>query len=577
MLCGVCERLFPLQDVKNSIGMKSRSIHIQFLTFTLTALLLLAVIIGAAGVVAVTRLSDEDSQEIIAQICEKEALRFQNRFDIVEHALETIYEYALELHAFDESDDSGHLGGYSGSIHKMAASIAERTEGTVAVFLRYDVPLLKNGINGFFLYKRLETEKISNENPFSLIRHTDARTNHLGWFHAPKGLDTPQWLPPCYNESLGIYIVTYVIPYIVNGKNLGVLGIDINFNSIADLLRSIKIYETGHAFFADVRRRHLYSYDDSGHLAQRAMDDGQYDLIAKHEEENSPYFSADEESARAKICLRKILKHNYLLISVPTDEIFAHRDNLLSISICISFLIFILTALALMKYTEKIVSPIRRLTAVTKRYAKGQWDESFICNTRDELQSLSESIAVMARTTQAYIEQLNAIAREDGLTGLKNKSCYMEYMEKISRNEGTAYGLLVCDVNGLKTLNDERGHEAGDRLIVSAGRYLCRIFSHSPVFRIGGDEFVVLLNGNDFGERDRLLKAFEQGMAGCVVEGEADVPLSIAFGLAMCPEDGNHPEDVFAVADRRMYEKKKAMKAQSGKKRENADGAPVAC
>ncbi|MBR5649061.1 sensor domain-containing diguanylate cyclase [Pseudobutyrivibrio sp.] len=118
---------------------------------------------------------------------------------------------------------------------------------------------------------------------------------------------------------------------------------------------------------------------------------------------------------------------------------------------------------------------------------------------------------------QRQMQQLRALknekelARRDELTGIKNKTAYKELEESAQGNidNGMDYlnfGLVVCDTNNLKQINDTLGHAAGDEYIRASARLLCDTFVHSPVFRIGGDEFVVFLRGNDYTQRYELMK-----------------------------------------------------------------------
>ncbi|MDD6088119.1 MAG: diguanylate cyclase [Desulfovibrionaceae bacterium] len=155
-------------------------------------------------------------------------------------------------------------------------------------------------------------------------------------------------------------------------------------------------------------------------------------------------------------------------------------------------------------------------------------------------------------------------AMRDGLTGVKNRMAYLTAIsslnQKLKRKEVSEFGIIVFDINGLKESNDTRGHTAGDRLIQCACRLICRIFAHSPVFRIGGDEFVVLLLEEDYLNREMLLQQFETSMRTTVIDENRRDYLSVAYGLAVY--DKNHPdsESVFQQADANMYARKALMK-----------------
>ena len=170
---------------------------------------------------------------------------------------------------------------------------------------------------------------------------------------------------------------------------------------------------------------------------------------------------------------------------------------------------------------------------------------------------LEHTIAIKAVKQKAY---------KDGLTGVKNKLAYLEALGEleISLESGilTEYGVAVFDVNGLKTINDTLGHEAGDEYIKSGCSMICRHFNHSPVFRIGGDEFVAILKGDDYVNREAILEAFREA----ILENQKNGLVVVASGLAVynAATDGSY-NDVFKRADSAMYERKRTLKAESAR------------
>ena len=156
------------------------------------------------------------------------------------------------------------------------------------------------------------------------------------------------------------------------------------------------------------------------------------------------------------------------------------------------------------------------------------------------------------------LSQARAKANVDALTGVRNKHAYVDYEEKLNKRiengENVEFALLVFDVNNLKEVNDTYGHQTGDRYICDTAKIICDIFKHSPVFRIGGDEFVAIADGADYKETDKLLEQLKENNAtpGAIV---------IAYGLARNEGDRNVAA-VFARADALMYENKRMLKNQ---------------
>ena len=149
------------------------------------------------------------------------------------------------------------------------------------------------------------------------------------------------------------------------------------------------------------------------------------------------------------------------------------------------------------------------------------------------------------------------LAYTDPLTGVKSKRAYLEAIERIDKgvSDGSIdeFGVIVFDLNGLKTVNDTLGHEEGDRYIKEGSAIICGTFCHSPVFRIGGDEFVVILEGTDYLKRDILIAEFEE----LIEENQRSGKVVVSSGMdefdLSCDTSFS---SVFERADKKMYERK---------------------
>ena len=160
------------------------------------------------------------------------------------------------------------------------------------------------------------------------------------------------------------------------------------------------------------------------------------------------------------------------------------------------------------------------------------------------------------------MENASKKAYRDGLTGVKNKLAYLESLTELEKqakdHSFEGYGLVVFDLNGLKVINDTMGHEAGDEYLKKACRLICEHYKHSPVYRIGGDEFVVILTGSDFDNRVYLQTQFDKK----IDENIGKDNLIVSSGMAVFdPEIDESYTEVFIRADKRMYERKMALKA----------------
>lgn len=161
-----------------------------------------------------------------------------------------------------------------------------------------------------------------------------------------------------------------------------------------------------------------------------------------------------------------------------------------------------------------------------------------------------------------------SMANTDSLTGGRNKHAYSEdeaaLNRKIMGRELEKLAVVVCDINGLKIVNDTKGHAAGDKLIKDASALLCEYFIHGAVYRIGGDEFVVLLQEKGYDTREAAIRSLNE-----IIEANiATDGVVISMGYSTLEPNDERLHDVFERADRMMYERKQELKRMGAKTRE---------
>ena len=168
---------------------------------------------------------------------------------------------------------------------------------------------------------------------------------------------------------------------------------------------------------------------------------------------------------------------------------------------------------------------------------------------------------------QRELEEARIQVEIDALTGVKSKHAYVDREEQIdkliNKGEMTSFAVVVFDLNDLKIVNDSYGHEAGDLYIVAATKLISQIFSHSEIYRIGGDEFVALLINGDYQNREVLLKEFNDKIQQNIKSRRGVI---VSSGLSVYqPGQDNTYIQVFNRADKEMYQHKHEIKEGIGK------------
>ena len=255
----------------------------------------------------------------------------------------------------------------------------------------------------------------------------------------------------------------------------------------------------------------------------------------------------------------------------------------------IGSVLFVCLVIMLLFLNDAYIARIVRLEADLREYTISK-DPSIAekiaakVKGRDEIASLTRQFVLLIHEIRAHIENIISTSRllketqlkadkmselvnKDPLTGVKSKNAYYSVVRHLEwkLSEGySEFGIVMIDLNFLKQINDSFGHEHGDIAIKGLSRIVCHVFEHSPVFRIGGDEFVVVVENSDFRNVNALIQKFNS-LLDELKNDENLEPwerISAAIGFAQYDKeiDGS-VLNVFRRADIAMYSRKKEMKA----------------
>ncbi len=194
----------------------------------------------------------------------------------------------------------------------------------------------------------------------------------------------------------------------------------------------------------------------------------------------------------------------------------------------------------------------------------------YISKPVDVTQLVKTLMSAMRNQSNLLAERLEKALRDantDALTGVKNRNAFEMSTGRIDveieSGEPMEFAIVIFDVNGLKDINDNVGHDEGNKLLVNSCRLICRTFKRSPVFRIGGDEFVAILRYDDYETRNDLVGGLLEKMT---AENYTPLdPTNVSFALGMAEFDRSIDSccsDVFKRADAIMYEHKKSIKGE---------------
>ncbi|CAK7074206.1 MAG: hypothetical protein ENTB_03335 [Enterocloster aldenensis] len=557
-----------------------KSIQTKFITLILGCVLLSSLVIGGAGIMNANQVVDKDSAYIMNLMCSEKANELNGLFSCIEQSVNTVAVYAnRELRDVKRfKTDPGYVREYTGHIQDIAINAANNTQGALAVYVRYN-PKFTSPTSGLFWSKTALDGQFQELPPTDFSRYSPDDVEHVGWYYLPVKSGQATWMAPYMNKNIQVEMISYVVPLYADNTTIGVVGMDIDFNLIKDSVDTIHVYDTGYAFLTDEQANIMYHREIP---ARTPMDSLESSLLPVADRLRSggigsQLFSYEWRGHRKQMALCSLKNGMRLAITVPSSEINAAKNTLILQSsialIVISTLAVILTILM----TRRLIKPLKELNEAARKIAEGDLSVSLSHQTKDEVGMLADSFQQTVSHLQKYINYINGLAYRDALTGVKNKTAYQETianLEERTRTGRPEFAMIVFDINNLKIINDTLGHDFGDILIIDSCKLICKVFKRSPVYRIGGDEFVVILENDDFNKYEELLARFKTALDDYNRHAGPDSRISIARGIAIYEENVDLTvSDVFKRADDAMYQNKMQVKKQKETTDRNASGS----
>ncbi|MBQ9505203.1 MAG: GGDEF domain-containing protein, partial [Lachnospiraceae bacterium] len=245
--------------------------------------------------------------------------------------------------------------------------------------------------------------------------------------------------------------------------------------------------------------------------------------------------------------------------------------------VLIAAIIILIVFIVANKLARSITFPMELLGQDMQIIADGDLNHVAKAYRNDEIGDMSVHLNDMVdqlkttltklKDTEEQADAMAELASRDSLTGIRNKTAYDSYIQSNEKSFLTGqegFGFAMIDLNYLKKTNDTYGHDKGNVLIIKLCQTVCTVFVHSPVFRIGGDEFIVVLKGRDYQDIEALLKKFNATLDEFAKDPSLQPweKVSAAIGYALYNRETDKSiDDVFKRADKAMYECKTRMKA----------------
>lgn len=549
--------------------MKFHSLKAKIILLVFLCIFLLSTASALFAYISLTRILNESIASKMNLLCESEGKKTDQMFVRIEDAVNNI---AILLENKFERSEMARDAVYRKKILEEADSLffamANSMDGVVSHYVSFN-PDLIDGIDGFIY--RLDKRGVLAPVELTDIRaYAPSDIEHVGWFYIPVANEKGTWMEPYQNKNLDCYMISYVVPFFKDGTLLGIAGIDIDFKIMVDSVSKIVFNKSGSAYLKSADGK-IHYHDEFINGGASGHGDEIYDIIenadllgvASTGKKIIRYKANRIDSVMSFVTLRNGMK---MVLHDNYSEVYADRINAVVLIFALTALLGSVFVIIAVNVAYHIAQPIEDLSVAANSLASGNFDVDLPKETDDEIGILVRGFKTIMNHLRKYTSNMETLAYQDSLTKVKNVASYKLMTENLEKQiaAGTAeFAVVMCDLNHLKQINDEYGHNAGDNAIKKACALICRSFPYSTVFRIGGDEFVALLQGVEYEARNLIIENFAKVLKEDEEKSREDeVRVSLAYGMAaFVPNEDKNYQDVFNRADTEMYHKKKMMHA----------------
>lgn len=516
-----------------------RSIQTKVLAVVIAGLLVITAVVSTIAVTIMHSVIHKDADKILSAVAQKEAAKINDVLGDVSTSAAIMAHYAQSsVEKPEQLKNEQFLKNYLADTKQMFKEIALNTGRINGFYLRLN-PEYTDSTTGYYVLITAD-RTLRDMQVTDLSKYAPDDTQNVSWYYTPVREEKALWLDPYRFPGLETQLISYTVPLYAEGKLLGVLGFDMSFESLVKYVEDISVYDKGYAVLVET--------------------DGE---VQHHD--HVVVVDSDHPSTSAKAMLKNGM---YLELHADYRDI-QHEIRPMLAQIVYAFLLVLAAAICYtVVVTHRIVKPLKQLTTAAEGLKVGGESklDDIPIHAKDEIGTLSRVLKDTYEKISEYTVYINALAYRDSLTGIKNSTAYTEAIDQINKEINCAnavFGVLVADINDLKQTNDRYGHDVGNELIVHAARILTDIFKTSPVFRIGGDEFVVILKGRDYSAYHKLIFQMDKACKEDYITVEdIEIPVFLARGVALFdPKIDRVYEDVFAKADHAMYLHKEQSKS----------------
>ncbi len=377
------------------------SLRTKITAVTISAIIITMIIATVFGVVAIRNIGRNSSEQSLRLLCEAGQKNLDTSLLDVEQDVHTISAYVeSDLDGLDDQKLQAHLDRVSDYFKK----VLYKTNGIMTYYYRID-PYISQNVKGFW-FVNTDGEGFQEHQVTDITRYDTGDTSQLVWFTVPKSTGESVWLPPYITDNLDARVISYNTPVYLDDRFVGVIGIELDYTFLAEIIDNITLYDHGYAFINDAEGKLVYHpYMDVATMD--TLPDIPEGIVSEDAIAHYSFEGVEKMAVSLPLC-----NGDRLNVSVPMNEINASWQRWIAM-IIIAFGILLAAFVAfIMRFTGRITKPLQDLTRVAEQIGQGNYDHTLDYDGDDEIGVLTHTFSRVTTNLKKYIASLNNLTKQ---------------------------------------------------------------------------------------------------------------------------------------------------------------------
>lgn len=377
-----------------------KTLTAKIITLVTATALILSLLIGVLSIGTSRSITDRQSQENLLLMANEKARNIDIMLYAIEQSVDSLSELTLSTIAdyslFKSSDD--YVDECTAALETAALTLAQNTQGARTIYVRYN-PEIAYPTSGLFIVGEGTDFETTVPTDFSMYKPDDL--THVGWYYIPVNAGAPIWMDPYLNENIDVYMISYVVPIYINGESVGIVGMDIDFSVVEDMVNSIKVYNSGYAYLTNSSDNLLVHRQYTTGTALSDVDPAAAALLGDPDK-------VDTVDTSASMINLYTTLHNgmKMALTVPRSELFADTQNM-SVRIVLAIVVALVIVIVVASVAGgRVAQPIRQVTKIVQNTADFNFESTA---GGDKLCSLKDETGDMARAVRGMRSELRNI------------------------------------------------------------------------------------------------------------------------------------------------------------------------